>query len=947
MKIDEVRDLAEQKNSKKPAKAPAKAPAVKKNTSVGQGGGKKAQPAAKKETTKVTAQPTRFGDSILDEIILLLVIVVSIVVFVSLLTDKMGVIGGLISSFFKGILGFGGILLPVFVIAYCIWMLVDEEKRYPLVRACGAALFLLTVASAAQVINPVKRPADMGFLKYCGTLYSEGAFSNGGLFGGLLGGALYRALDVLGSVIILLALGIISIVMATGKSFFHAIGDANAHRKARRKVKNEKIKNKAERIRQQELLEEERLAKKEERRRKMSREDFNIELQEGDNKETPYVQETVFRKKPMILESKKREPIFDFVKENAEEAEAKKDAVKAAASQMAASTLRETVKAKAGDIIPGEKAKEPVILPEKQEEPLVQGVGLEDGDALIEEIFAEKPETDDSPIIDILPEEDMGKEMEPAEEEIPIVAEEMTEAMPAPAEKTVEEMEAETETAEAEEAAAEIPAEPVEVEKPYIYPPIDLLGKDPQTGSGSNRSEMIENARKLESTLKSFGVDAKVIQISKGPTVTRYELSPSQGVKVSKIVNLADDIALNLAASGIRIEAPIPGKAAVGIEVPNRETQSVYMRTLLESDAFKEHPSKLAFALGQDIAGNPVVTDIAKMPHLLIAGATGSGKSVCINTLITSILYKADPKEVKLLLVDPKVVELSVYNGIPHLLIPVVTDPKKASSALNWAVREMLQRYNDFAAHGVRDIKGFNKMMEEKGDEKGKMPQIVIIIDELADLMMAAPGEVEDAICRLAQMARAAGMHLIIATQRPSVDVITGVIKANIPSRLAFAVSSGIDSRTILDMVGAEKLLGKGDMLFYPSGQSKPSRLQGAFVTDQEVEAIVDFLKKSSKPYYTQETIDQITSAGKAGGGAVEDADEFFGQAVDLILEKEKASVSMLQRQFRIGYNRAARLMDDLEKHGIVGPEEGSKPRKVLITKSEWEEMTGAVPEEI
>lgn len=936
--------MAEQKNSKKPAKAPAKAPTVKKTTAGGKTGAKKAQPAAKKETTRMTAQPPRFGDSILDEIILLLVIVISIVVFISLLTDKMGVIGGLISSFFKGILGFGGILLPVFVIAYCIWMLVDEEKRYPLVRAFGAALFLLTVASAAQVINPVKMADGVSFLKRCGTLYAEGAFSNGGLFGGLLGGALYRALDVLGSVIILLALGIISIVMATGKSFFHAIGDANAHRKARKKVKNEKIKNKAERIRQQELIEEERLAKKEERRRKMSRADFNIELQEGEEKETPYVQETVFRKKPMILESKKREPIFDFVKENAEEAEVKKDAVKAAASQMAASTLRETVKAKVGDIIPGVKAKEPVILPEKQEEPLVQGIGLEDGDAVIEEIFAERP-AEETPIIDILPEEDMGKEMESAVDEVPIVAEEMAAeemAEDTPQEKTVAQAEAETAAEE-----VEIPTEPVEEEKPYIYPPINLLGKDPQTGSGGNRSEMIENARKLETTLKSFGVDAKVIQISKGPTVTRYELSPSQGVKVSKIVNLADDIALNLAASGIRIEAPIPGKAAVGIEVPNKETQSVYMRTLLESDAFKEHPSKLAFALGQDIAGNPVVTDIAKMPHLLIAGATGSGKSVCINTLITSILYKADPKKVKLLLVDPKVVELSVYNGIPHLLIPVVTDPKKASSALNWAVREMLQRYNDFAAHGVRDIKGFNKMMEEKGDEKGKMPQIVIIIDELADLMMAAPGEVEDAICRLAQMARAAGMHLIIATQRPSVDVITGVIKANIPSRLAFAVSSGIDSRTILDMVGAEKLLGKGDMLFYPSGQSKPSRLQGAFVTDQEVEAIVDFLKKSSKPYYTQETIDQITSTGKADGGAVEDSDEFFGQAVDLILEKEKASVSMLQRQFRIGYNRAARLMDDLEKHGIVGPEEGSKPRKVLITKSEWEEMTGAVPEEI
>ncbi len=410
---------------------------------------------------------------------------------------------------------------------------------------------------------------------------------------------------------------------------------------------------------------------------------------------------------------------------------------------------------------------------------------------------------------------------------------------------------------------------------------------------------------------------------------------------------MADDIALNLAASGIRIEAPIPGKAAVGIEVPNRETQSVYLRTVLDSDAFHNHGSKLAFALGEDIAGNPVVTDIGKMPHLLIAGATGSGKSVCINTLITSILYKADPKDVKLLLVDPKVVELSVYNGIPHLLIPVVTDPKKASAALNWAVREMLQRYNDFASFGVRDIKGFNAMKEEEGDEKGKMAQIVIVIDELADLMMAAPGEVEDSICRLAQMARAAGMHLIIATQRPSVDVITGVIKANIPSRLAFAVSSGIDSRTILDMVGAEKLLGKGDMLFYPAGQSKPARLQGAFVTDKEVEDIVSFLKKSGRPGYTQDTIDQITKVTKTGMDADEDSDEFFEPAVDLIIEKEKASVSMLQRQFRIGYNRAARLMDELERKEMVGPEDGSKPRKVLITRAQWETIKEPVEEEL
>ena len=926
--------MAEQKNKKTPAKPAAKKTPAAKNTTA------KSSDTKKKETTKVKAQPARFGDNLLDEIILLLIIVVSIVIFVSLLTDKMGIIGALFSSFFKGILGFGGLLAPVCTILYCVWMLASEEKKFPLVRIFGILLFLLTVASAAQIINPAEVNDDLSFVRRCGALYGAGAFSNGGLFGGLIGGALYSALDVLGSAIILIAMLIISIVMATGKSFFHAIGDANAHRKARRKAKNEKIKNKAERIRQQEEFEAERLAKKEERRKKsMSKEDFNIELHDGEKQETPFVQETVFRKKPITLETKKREPIFDYVKVNEEEAaekeavakvvaETSNNAMKAAASMMAESALK-NVQAKEDLVsVAEEVAVPPVELPE-----------IDENAPIIDIASVEEAEADDIPIIEMAP-----------------VADEIEEAPVS--EKTVEELEAETEAAEAGEAVAEkpaekeveepeIPTEAVEEEKPYIYPPIDLLGKDPQTGNGGNRTEMIENAKKLESTLKSFGVDAKVIQISKGPTVTRYELSPSQGVKVSKIVNLADDIALNLAASGIRIEAPIPGKAAVGIEVPNKETQSVYMRTLLESDAFKEHQSKLAFALGQDIAGNPVVTDIAKMPHLLIAGATGSGKSVCINTLITSILYKADPKEVKLLLVDPKVVELSVYNGIPHLLIPVVTDPKKASSALNWAVREMLQRYNDFAAHGVRDIKGFNKMMEDKGDEKGKMPQIVIIIDELADLMMAAPGEVEDAICRLAQMARAAGMHLIIATQRPSVDVITGVIKANIPSRLAFAVSSGIDSRTILDMVGAEKLLGKGDMLFYPSGQSKPSRLQGAFVTDQEVEAIVDFLKKSSRPYYTQETLDQITSSAKAGGDDGEETDELYGQAVDLIIEKEKASVSMLQRQFRIGYNRAARLMDDLERRGIVGPEEGSKPRKVLITRSEWEERTGAVPDEI
>ncbi len=925
--------MAEQKKGAQPKATRPRStekPAAKKDSPAK----KTERAAAKKETTTVTAQPVRFGDSILDEIILILIILISVVVFVSLLTDKMGVIGAIISGFFEGILGFGGILVPIFVVAYCVWMLASKERQYPLVRIGGAVLFLLTISAAASLVNPVELSADWSFLRRCNELFRTGAVYNGGLFGGLLGGGLYRALDVLGSGMVLFAMLIISVVMATGKSFVYALSDLLSHHKARKRARNQKIKQKAERIRQQEVYEEEQLARKEERRRKKARarEDFNIELQEEKSDEAPYVQETVFHKKNHVLEPKKREPIYNYVKDTEESLDIpERDAMKAAASAMAASAL--------------ESAARTQEMPQEVAEDIPEEIEQESAEELTQELASQEEHAEQAE-----PDEPSAAE-EIEQEDIPIVplAEE-AEQPASVAEKGASHAKPDMQTqpaAQKDAPAQEAPAEPQEIEKPYIFPPIELLGTDPQAGQGNNRAEMVENARKLETTLKSFGVDAKVIQISKGPTVTRYELSPSQGVKVSKIVNLADDIALNLAASGIRIEAPIPGKAAVGIEVPNRETKSVYLRTVLESDTFQQHPSKLAFALGQDIAGNPVVTDIAKMPHLLIAGATGSGKSVCINTLITSILYKAKPDEVKLLLVDPKVVELSVYNGIPHLLIPVVTDPKKASSALNWAVREMLQRYNDFAAYGVRDMKGFNKLMEEKGDEKGKMCQIVIIIDELADLMMAVPGEVEDAICRLAQMARAAGMHLIIATQRPSVDVITGVIKANIPSRLAFAVSSGIDSRTILDVVGAEKLLGKGDMLFYPQGQSKPARLQGAFVTDQEVEAIVDFLKQSGKPYYTQETIDQITTGGKSGGADAEEADEFYEQAVELVLQKEKASVSMLQRQFRIGYNRASRLMDDLERRGIVGPEDGSKPRKVLITRSEWEERMGAVPEEI
>ena len=482
------------------------------------------------------------------------------------------------------------------------------------------------------------------------------------------------------------------------------------------------------------------------------------------------------------------------------------------------------------------------------------------------------------------------------------------------------------------------------VKREYKYPTLNLLKKGSGKSQGDSDAHLRKTAQKLQEVLHNFGVNVTILNVSCGPTVTRYELQPEMGVKVSKIVGLADDIKLNLATPDIRIEAPIPGKAAVGIEVPNKENSTVMLRDLLQSEEFQHAGSRLSFAVGKDIAGKTVVTDIAKMPHLLIAGATGSGKSVCINTLIVSILYKAKPEEVKLIMIDPKVVELSVYNGIPHLFIPVVTDPKKAAGALNWAVSEMTSRYNTFAEYGVRNLTEYNKKIESIPVAEGetapeKMPQIVIIVDELADLMMVAPGEVEDAICRLAQLARAAGIHLIIATQRPSVNVITGLIKANMPSRIAFSVSSGVDSRTILDMNGAEKLLGKGDMLFYPQGYPKPVRLQGAFVSDEEVSAVVEFLAdKNPGVQYNPQIEQQVNSplsASVSGGG--DDRDVHFEEAGKFIIEKEKASIGMLQRMFKIGFNRAARIMDQLCDAGVVGPEEGTKPRKVLMSMEEFE----------
>ena len=476
----------------------------------------------------------------------------------------------------------------------------------------------------------------------------------------------------------------------------------------------------------------------------------------------------------------------------------------------------------------------------------------------------------------------------------------------------------------------------------YEFPPITLLSQGKGMSDKNTEKALLATAEKLRRTLYSFGVSAKVENVSVGPAITRYELAPAEGVRVSKIANLSDDIALSLEAETIRIEAPIPGKHTVGIEVPNKEKNMVPLRDIIESDNFINNKSKLAFALGKDVAGEIIVTDIAKMPHMLIAGATGSGKSVCINTLITSIIYKAKPSEVKLLMIDPKVVELSIYNGIPHLLIPVVTDPKKAAGALAWAVQEMVKRYSLFAEKKVRDMKGYNNLAEKEGNQK--LPHIVVIIDELADLMMVAAKDVEDAICRLAQMARAAGMHLVIATQRPSVDVITGIIKANIPSRIAFSVSSQVDSRTILDGAGAEKLLGKGDMLFYPSGAPKPTRIQGAFISDEEVENIVKFLKKDGETIYDENILETIENSGTQEKASPEEEDDdqtdpLLDEAIDMVVETGQASTSFIQRRFKVGYARAGRIIDQMEQRGIISGYQGSKPREVLMSKERWEEL--------
>jgi len=860
----------------------------------------KKKPNKNKESTAPNIEKRGSSSAIKREIWSIIIIAISILMLVSAIApERVGFVGGLISVALYGLFGVGAFIIPVIVIICSIYSIVNKEGGVKTYQIVSISAILVLFFALMYLWAPTAEGNFSNFFTYLLYNFTEATVRSGGLFGALFGNFLLAILGPAGSHIAAISIMLALIVYLSGRSFFGGVRSAYKGVKSGiedfvdTSAEDEYYDEHVEHIPNQER--EEIKPRKKPKYRRMV--DFVMAGggKKADNERVLLFQDD-FAKKAGAKSALDIE--FDPDPRKKQESERSFD--------------HEFYEDDTYD---------------ESEEFRINITGIVDDD--YDEEILPSDDYDDSEI-NFKGDIDTSDDREIVDEKRKV---ELFDENKRYTKKELAELEKEAMVEQIAKEASTAHDKP----KVHEFPPEELLKRGGKENKLASKAQILETSKKLEATLKSFGVDAKVMEVSKGPTVTRYELSPGQGVKVSKISGLADDLALNLAAQGIRIEAPIPGKAAVGIEIPNKEAQVVYFRDIVSDNEFKKFPSKLAFGLGKDIAGKTVVHDIARMPHLLIAGATGAGKSVCINTLVGSILYKASPEEVKLIMIDPKVVELSVYNGIPHLLIPVVTDPKKASGALNWAVREMLRRYELFAETGMRDLKGYNEFAA-KSEERDKEPQIVIIIDELADLMMAAPGEVEDSICRLAQMARAAGLHLIIATQRPSVDVITGVIKANIPSRLAFSVSSGTDSRTILDMVGAEKLLGRGDMLFSPIGTSKPIRIQGAFISDTEVEAMVEFLKAGHEQEYSQEMIDNITSVGKEIEFG-EDLDEYFDQAVEFVIQKEKASASMLQRQFRIGYNRAARLIEDLEVRGVIGPEDGSKPRKVLMTSYMWQEM--------
>lgn len=819
-----------------------------------------------------------------------------------------GSFGNVLSGIEFGIFGVLAYVAPILIFVAIIFGYINVGLLEAKVKLGGGIILFLVLDTVATLL---------GGIDSCGTTikeyyeFSKSTGTGGGVIGALLGRGLHSIFGMVGTIVILLILLIISMVILTERSFINGIksGSRKVYETAKddARIRRERVEQRREEMRLRELEEETAMIPKRSDKR-VSGVALNITIPKEDGKQD--IHEISVAKQDILSQDVSKKDSLSDRQEFAGQEQAKQETSKT-----------QILKAKGTE-------------PEIDEEPLahIQIKGLNE----------EKPVSRSA---SRQPQNTTGTR------EIAVGNTYQENVEKAPTQKvTVSEKDLDI-SDDIKKQSELIP------KKKHVFPPLSLLKPSENKGNSDSARQLRETALHLQETLKTFGVNVAITDISQGPAVTRYELQPEQGVKVSKIVGLADDIKLNLAATDIRIEAPIPGKAAIGIEVPNKENAAVALRDLLESDNFQNFPSNIAFAVGKDIAGQTVVTDIAKMPHLLIAGATGSGKSVCINTLIMSILYKASPEDVKLIMIDPKVVELSVYNGIPHLMIPVVTDPKKAAGALHWGVAEMTDRYKKFADFNVRDLKGYNKKVEEMESNDGapipdKMPQIIIIVDELADLMMVAPGEVEESICRLAQLARAAGIHLVIATQRPSVDVITGLIKANMPSRIAFSVSSGVDSRTILDMNGAEKLLGKGDMLFYPQGLSKPSRVQGAFVSDKEVSDVVDFLKNECGETTYASDVEQKINAGVTAAGAGvfgqdngSERDVYFYDAGTFIIEKDKASIGMLQRVFKIGFNRAARIMDQLCEAGVVGEEEGTKPRKVLMTQEQFEQLVNGEEE--
>lgn len=929
----------------------------KKSTS----GKRKAQTSRKGSTGRKKKTAAQQQEDFTREVILWIIVAVSILLFISNFGIG-GTIGNAVSRFFFGVMGLIAYVFPVLLLVGTFFAVSNRGNRVATVKLVAMILFDLFLCMLIELLTKGSA-VDGAAAAYS---YSFEHRTGGGFIGGLLAWIFCPNFGLAGSYVIDAIMLIISLVLITersalrgmqkgGKKVYESARSGNERHKERVRIQREE----REQRREEQALR--RMDRKVEgvaidtrvlpRQNVIEHSDEISELNAEDYLEMPEVRE----EKIVPLTSDGGYPPAENLTPSAFSDEALAAVTPEASQNISAWTPEtETARGASWNTAPAEASWDVATEPE---DPWSTTASQEQKDPWSS---AAEPEDPWSTASAQEQKESWGSAAGPenaweaAAPKVQLKEPQEASAAVSPAEtKAVSGIgENAGHTTSAPAASGEsVSAEQMPPERPYVFPPADLLTKAANK-AGDSRQHLQETAMKLQQTLKNFGVNVTITNISCGPAVTRYELQPEMGVKVSKIVNLADDIKLNLAAADIRIEAPIPGKAAIGIEVPNKENVMISFRELVESEEFKKHPSKISFGVGKDIGGKVTVADIAKMPHLLIAGATGSGKSVCINTIIMSILYKANPKEVKLIMIDPKVVELSVYNGIPHLMIPVVTDPKKAAGALHWAVDEMTDRYQKFANASVRDLKGYNAKIESlptiEGDPKPeKLPQIVIIVDELADLMMVSPGEVEESICRLAQLARACGIHLIIATQRPSVNVITGLIKANMPSRIAFAVTSGVDSRTILDMNGAEKLLGKGDMLFSPQGIPKPVRVQGAFVSDEEVSAVVGFIKEQNgQVTYSAEMEEKLSNMESAnttvaidsGADAGDGRDVYFADAARLLMEKEKGSIGMLQRYFKIGFNRAARIMDQLEEAGIVGPEEGTKPRRVLMSPEQFEQ---------